>query len=98
MCLWAGDRQVPADELGLRRATADEVREATGFAVGGVPPLGHDRRLRTVVDDSLERFDRLWCAAGTPHAVFAVGRDELVRAVAGGAGPGATGSRHDRRA
>jgi prolyl-tRNA editing enzyme YbaK/EbsC (Cys-tRNA(Pro) deacylase) len=81
MCLWAGARQVPATELGLRRASAEEVREATGFAVGGVPPLGHDRPLRTVVDESLRRFDRVWCAAGTPHAVFEVSVDELLRAV-----------------
>ncbi len=72
MCLWAGDRQVPADGLGLRRATAEEVREATGFAVGGVPPVGHERPLRTIVDESLDRFDRVWCAAGMPHAVFEV--------------------------
>lgn len=82
VCLWAGDRQVPADELGLRRASADEVRQATGFAVGGVPPLGHDRPLRTIVDESLDRFDRLWCAAGTPHAVFEVSRADLVAAIA----------------
>jgi prolyl-tRNA editing enzyme YbaK/EbsC (Cys-tRNA(Pro) deacylase) len=81
MCLWAGDRQVPAEELGLRRATAEEVREATGFAVGGVPPLGHDRPLRTIVDDSLKRFDRVWCAAGTPNAVFEVEVAALVAAV-----------------
>ncbi len=82
MCLWAGDRQVPAEALGLRRASADEVREATGFAVGGVPPLGHDRPLRTIVDDSLDRFDRVWCAAGTPHAVFEVSVRALRDAVA----------------
>jgi prolyl-tRNA editing enzyme YbaK/EbsC (Cys-tRNA(Pro) deacylase) len=81
MCLWAGDRQVPSEELGLRRATAEEAREATGFAVGGVPPLGHDRPLRTIVDESLRRFDRVWCAAGTPHAVFEVGVDELLSVV-----------------
>lgn len=81
MCLWAGDRQVPADELGLRRASADVVREVTGFAVGGVPPLGHERPLRTIVDDSLDRFDRVWCAAGTPHAVFEVSLAELRRAL-----------------
>jgi prolyl-tRNA editing enzyme YbaK/EbsC (Cys-tRNA(Pro) deacylase) len=81
MCLWSGDRQVPAEELGLRRATAEEVRAATGFAVGGVPPLGHDRPLATVVDESLARFDRVWCAAGTPHAVFSVDREALVDAV-----------------
>ena len=80
ICLWAGDRQVPAGELGLRRASADEVREATGFAVGGVPPLGHDQPLRTIVDDSLRRFERVWCAAGTPHAVFEVETEALFRA------------------
>jgi prolyl-tRNA editing enzyme YbaK/EbsC (Cys-tRNA(Pro) deacylase) len=83
VCLWAGDRQVPAEELGLRRASADEVREATGFAVGGVPPLGHDRPLRTVVDGSLRRFERVWCAAGTPYAVFEVETASLVTAAAG---------------
>jgi len=77
MCLWAGDRQVPAGELGLRRASAAEAREATGFAVGGVPPLGHDRELRTLLDDSLRRFDHVWCAAGTPQSVFAVATDTL---------------------
>jgi prolyl-tRNA editing enzyme YbaK/EbsC (Cys-tRNA(Pro) deacylase) len=81
MCLWAGDRQVPAEELGLRRASADEVREATGFAVGGVPPLGHDRALPTIVDGSLHRYERVWCAAGTPSAVFEVPVADLVRAV-----------------
>lgn len=80
VCLWAGDRQVPAAELGLRRASADEVREATGFAVGGVPPVGHDRPLRTIVDDSLGRFERVWCAAGTPHAVFEVRLADLLAA------------------
>jgi prolyl-tRNA editing enzyme YbaK/EbsC (Cys-tRNA(Pro) deacylase) len=82
MCLWAGDRQVPTDELGLRRASADEVRTATGFAVGGVPPLGHDRPLRTIVDESLGRFERVWCAAGTPHAVFEVSVRALEEALA----------------
>ena len=80
ICLWAGDRQVPAGELGLRRASADEVREATGFAVGGVPPLGHDRPLRTIVDDSLRRFERILCAAGTPYAVFEIETESLFRA------------------
>jgi len=82
MCLWAGDRRVDADALGLRAATPDEAREATGFAIGGVPPLGHDRELRTIVDGSLRRFDELWCAAGTPHAVFRVKTATLFRAVA----------------
>jgi prolyl-tRNA editing enzyme YbaK/EbsC (Cys-tRNA(Pro) deacylase) len=81
VCWWAGDRQVPADELGLERADAATVREATGFAVGGVPPLGHDRPLPTLVDDSLRRFETVWCAGGTPHAVFEVETGRLFAAV-----------------
>ena len=81
VCLWAGDRQVPAEELGLERADAAAVREATGFAVGGVPPLGHDRPLPTLVDDSLRRFETVWCAGGTPHAVFEIETARLLAAV-----------------
>ena len=82
MVLCAGDRRVGADRLGLRAASADEARAATGFAIGGVPPLGHDRELPTLVDESLRRFETVWCAAGTPHAVFAVGTEALVAALA----------------
>src|SRR5512133_2754759 len=82
LCLCAGARRVDTAPLGeARRAKPDEVREATGFAVGGVPPLGHDRPVRTVVDESLRRFETLWCAGGTPHAVFPVGTDELLAAL-----------------
>jgi prolyl-tRNA editing enzyme YbaK/EbsC (Cys-tRNA(Pro) deacylase) len=66
-----------------RPASADEVRAATGFAIGGVPPLGHDTDLPTIVDESLRRFDRVWCAAGTPHAVFEIGIEELIAAIPG---------------
>lgn len=79
--LCAGDRRVTA--LDGRPARADEVRAATGFAIGGVPPLGHDADLPTVVDESLRRFERVWCAAGTPHAVFETGIEELVAAIPG---------------
>src|SRR5436190_11212393 len=51
--LCAGDRQVDSARLELRRADAETAREATGFGVGGIPPLGHDRDLRTIVDRSL---------------------------------------------
>jgi prolyl-tRNA editing enzyme YbaK/EbsC (Cys-tRNA(Pro) deacylase) len=83
MCLCAGDRRVDTALLGtdVRAARAEEVRDATGFAIGGVPPLGHDRPLRTVVDESLRRFDTIWCAAGTPNAVFAVGTEALIAAI-----------------
>ncbi len=79
MVLCAGDRRVSA--VGGRTATADEARAATGFAIGGIPPLGHDTDLPTIVDESLRRFDRVWCAAGTPHAVFETGLAELLAAL-----------------
>ena len=85
LCLCAGDRRVNTAKLGanVRQARGDEVREATGFAIGGVPPLGHDRPLRTVVDASLRRFETVWCAAGTPHAVFPVRTETLIAAIPG---------------
>jgi prolyl-tRNA editing enzyme YbaK/EbsC (Cys-tRNA(Pro) deacylase) len=83
MVLCAGDRRVDTDRLGVRAATADEARAATGFAIGGVPPLGHERELETIVDESLGRFETVWCAAGTPHAVFEIDRAALVAAVPG---------------
>ena len=83
LCLCAGDRRVDTGKLGpdVRQARGDEVRDVTGFSIGGVPPLGHDRPLRTVVDASLQRFETVWCAAGTPHAVFAVGTKDLIAAL-----------------
>ena len=61
----------------LRRATADEAREATGFVIGGIPPFGHAHPIRTVMDPDLGRFDTVWAAAGTPNAVFPVAPQTL---------------------
>lgn len=85
MVLCAGDRRVAADRLGLRPATAEEARAGTGFAIGGIPPLGHDRPLETLIDASLRRFDTVSCAAGTPHAVFEAGTEALIAAIPDGA-------------
>jgi prolyl-tRNA editing enzyme YbaK/EbsC (Cys-tRNA(Pro) deacylase) len=79
MILCAGDRRVT--RIDGTPAGAQEVREATGFSIGGVPPLGHDRDLPTIVDESLRRFDRVWCAAGTPNAVFEVETERLLAAL-----------------
>src|SRR2546423_2610190 len=83
LCLCAGDRRVDTSKLGsdVRQARGNEVREATGFAIGGVPPLGHDRPVHTVVDASLRRFETVWCAAGTPHSVFPVATAALIDAI-----------------
>ncbi len=85
MVLCAGDRRVAAERLGLRAATADEARAGTGFAIGGIPPLGHDRPLQTLIDESLRRFATVWCAAGTPHAVFEADTGSLIAAIPGAA-------------
>jgi prolyl-tRNA editing enzyme YbaK/EbsC (Cys-tRNA(Pro) deacylase) len=89
LVLVAGDNR--ADEARLEaalgepveRADADFVRAATGYAIGGVPPVGHPEPLRTLVDEDLLRFDAVWAAAGTPHAVFPVAPAALARAAAG---------------
>lgn len=85
LCLCAGDRRVDTAKLGpdVRQAKGREVREAAGFAIGGVPPLGHDEPIRTVVDASLRRFDTVWCAGGTPNAVFPVATEALIAAIPG---------------
>lgn len=81
LVLCAGDRRVDADRLGLSAAPADHVRAVTGFSIGGIPPLGHDIELPTTIDESLRRFSVVWAAAGTPHDVFAVGTEALIRAI-----------------
>lgn len=83
LVLCAGDRRVDLAKLGESAAQArpDQVKSATGYAIGGVPPLGHTHELPTVVDETLRRFETVWCAAGTPHAVFEVRLDALVAAI-----------------
>ncbi|TBH17557.1 YbaK/EbsC family protein [Thermus thermamylovorans] len=61
----------------LRRATPEEVRTLTGFAIGGVPPLGHPTPLPAFLDRDLMAYPRLWAAAGTPRALFALSPGEL---------------------
>jgi prolyl-tRNA editing enzyme YbaK/EbsC (Cys-tRNA(Pro) deacylase) len=81
----SGDRRVSEAKVSallgeaLARADADFVREATGYAIGGVAPLGHAQPVRVLLDATLARFDRLWAAAGTPFAVFPLTPHELRR-------------------
>jgi prolyl-tRNA editing enzyme YbaK/EbsC (Cys-tRNA(Pro) deacylase) len=90
MVLASGDHQVDtaavATALGatkVRRADADAVRAATGYPIGGVPPVAHSTPLPLLVDNHLATYDVLWAAAGTPHAVFSTSFDELVRLTGG---------------
>jgi prolyl-tRNA editing enzyme YbaK/EbsC (Cys-tRNA(Pro) deacylase) len=64
----------------VQRASASEVQEATGFTIGGVPPIGHDHPLPLFFDRDLLQYDTLWAAAGTPNAVFAVEPQRLIEA------------------
>jgi prolyl-tRNA editing enzyme YbaK/EbsC (Cys-tRNA(Pro) deacylase) len=66
----------------VRRATPEEARAATGFAVGGTPPFGHPERLPAFLDEDLARQEEIWAAAGTPDAVFRTTPSELGRVAA----------------
>ncbi len=92
LVLGAGDRQVDQKrlraELGLskrqlRLARPEEVRHHTGFEVGGVPPVGHPLPMKTLIDRSLDRFETVWAAAGTSHAVFPIATSQLVSVTGG---------------
>ena len=65
----------------LERADAEFARKVTGYAIGGIPPLGLANRVPVLMDDSLIRFARVWCAAGTPNAVMQVPTLVLARAI-----------------
>jgi prolyl-tRNA editing enzyme YbaK/EbsC (Cys-tRNA(Pro) deacylase) len=67
----------------VRKADAEEVRAATGYAIGGTPPFGHARELLVMVDRHLTGFDVVWAAAGTPRHVFPISPSDLVRVTGG---------------
>ncbi|MBA2718984.1 MAG: YbaK/EbsC family protein [Chloroflexi bacterium] len=79
LCLVSGPNRVDLARLAavtgereIRRATAREAQDLTGFVIGGIPPFGHARPVRTIMDPDLGRFQVVWAAAGTPTAVFPV--------------------------
>ncbi len=79
LALTSGANKVSNDRLAAavgvdacHRANAEEVRAASGFAIGGVAPIGHLNKLRTWIDPHLLTFDVVWAAAGTPRHVFAI--------------------------
>jgi prolyl-tRNA editing enzyme YbaK/EbsC (Cys-tRNA(Pro) deacylase) len=67
----------------IAKADADFVREKTGFAIGGVPPLGHSESLKIFIDADLLQYEEIWAAAGTPRAVFKLTPQDLQRITAG---------------
>jgi prolyl-tRNA editing enzyme YbaK/EbsC (Cys-tRNA(Pro) deacylase) len=90
LVLASGEHRVDTDKLAeltgyasLERADPEFVREHTGMAIGGVAPIGHPNRIRTVVDVALSRHERVWAAAGHSHTVFATTYEELLRVTGG---------------
>jgi prolyl-tRNA editing enzyme YbaK/EbsC (Cys-tRNA(Pro) deacylase) len=86
VCVASGRHRVDTDKVAdvldvaeVRQAQADEVRAATGFAIGGVPPFGHD--LPVLFDEALLRHERVWAAAGDPHSLFEVDPRELANCI-----------------
>ena len=63
----------------ISRADADFVRSVTGFAIGGVPPIGHAQRMETYLDEDFLQYRTIWAAAGTPNAIFELKTDDLQR-------------------
>ena len=89
MVIASGVNRVDEGKLGalaggrVRRADADTVRQATGYAIGGVPPVAHASRLPVYVDRDLRQYELIYAAAGLPECVFPLTPDELIRATAG---------------
>jgi Cys-tRNA(Pro) deacylase len=67
----------------IRKANAGFVRQVTGYAIGGVPPVGHKQEIETFIDQDLFAYDTIWAAAGTPHAVFKLTGEILARITGG---------------
>ncbi len=86
LALVPGDLRLNTDKLAQavgadrsRRASLDEVREATGYAAGGTPPFGHTNPIRVIADPALRRNDPVWAAGGTPETVFPISLQDLDR-------------------
>jgi len=67
----------------LGKADADYVRKKTGFAIGGVPPIGHLEKLEVFIDEDLLQYNEIWAAAGTPNAVFKLTPSDLIKMTGG---------------
>ncbi len=89
LVLMSGSNRLDPDRLAaltgaaIRKADAETVRAATGYAIGGVPPIGFPTRLPTFIDRDLLRYETIWAAAGTPRHVFQMDPADLARVTTG---------------
>ena len=85
LCLVSGDKRCSLNKLkkifnskDLSMASPDEVKDQTGYTIGGVSPVGHKNKLEIFVDETLNRFKNLYAAAGHPNCIFKISFDELL--------------------
>ena len=84
LCLIAGDKRCSLNKIkkiknskNVRMASAEEVKEQTGYTIGGVSPVGHKNELEILIDNSLNRFKAIFAAAGHPNCIFEINYDDL---------------------
>ncbi len=90
ICLIAGDKRCSLNKIkkiknskNVRMATAEEVKEQTGYTIGGVSPVGHKNELEILIDNSLNRFKAIFAAAGHPNCIFEINYDDLKKITSG---------------
>ena len=86
LCLVAGDKRCSLNKIkkllnekDVSMANADQVKEITGFTIGGVSPVGHLNKIDIFIDESLERFENVFAAAGHPYSIFKINFDNLCK-------------------
>ena len=90
LCLVSGDKKASLNKIkktlnikNVSMASANEVKDITGFTIGGVSPIGHLHKISIYIDNSLERFDELYAAAGHPNCVFKINFNDLKKITKG---------------
>ena len=86
LCLVSGDKKCSLNKLkkilgekDISMANADQVKEITGYTIGGVSPIGHINKVNILIDKSLNRFDKIFAAAGHPNCIFKINFEQLVK-------------------
>ena len=90
LCLVAGDKKVSLNKIkkilnikDVSMATANEVKNITGYTIGGVSPVGHLNKVEIYIDNSLKRFNYLYAAAGDPNCIFKINFEDLLKITKG---------------
>jgi len=86
LCLVSGDKKCSLNKLkkilgekDISMANADQVKEITGYTIGGVSPIGHINKINILIDKNLDRFDKIFAAAGHPNCIFKINFEQLAK-------------------